>query len=314
MIRIVPTEHLIGAKLQGDYCDLNELYDALSRYLDFYQESTSYPYEDYEYLLALNYDIRHAYMGTRDVVAVSNNYEDYDLLRASEDPDLDLDEKQREELKQYKQRFCRNNLYFSVEIAVPLILYYLTVFQHILDSYYLECWFEKYNDGTHGLPYDPMTADHDRTQIRLFNASVWNYLRSLLGEADANTLFHYFTYNDERSVFPSMYIDAILAYYHANASNLSEADLKKFILYTAYCIMDPVSTRYKNKSMLPCHSQYQQIKNDLKGKITKPLPSYLRFIELENKYFGEKESVTPDEFDDFIEKYFGNPDWEDMTW
>ena len=67
MLTVKTTPNLYGISLQGDYTDLNEIYDALSRYLDFYQRhSESYPYHEYEYLLSLNYDIRHAYMGSRD--------------------------------------------------------------------------------------------------------------------------------------------------------------------------------------------------------------------------------------------------------
>lgn len=285
MLRIVPTEHLIGVKLQGDYNDLNELYDALSRYLTIYQESTDYPYSDYEYLLSLNYDIRHAYMGTRDVVKVDN----------------------------HSEHSPKTNLYFSVDIAVPLILYYLNTFQHFLDSYYSVSWFEKYNNGMHGQPYDQMMAEHDRAQIQVFNASVWQYLRSLLGENDANTLFQYFTYNEEGIIFPGMYIDAVLAYYHTNVTFLSEEEIKEFILYIAYCVMDPASTRYKNKNMLACHNQYEKVKKDIRNKGLKLLPSYAKFLTLENKYFGEKMSITEYEFNGFVKKYFGNPDWDNIV-
>lgn len=318
MIRIVPTEHLIGVKLQGDYNDLHELYDALSRYLEFYQFSTDYPYDDYEYLLALNYDIRHAFMGARDFAAVDNHFEDYDLLVASDDDGIELSEEEEKLVKDYKKKFRKNNLYFSVDIAVPLILYYMNVFQKILDGYYSESWFDKYNEHLHAsglhISYDPMTAEHDRAQMRTFNAAVWSYLRTLLGEEDANILFRYSTYNEEGMIFPSMYIDAVLAYYHENAAKLFGDDLKKFIIYTAYGIMDPVSTRYKNKTLLLCHNQYQQVKNELKGKLAKALPPYSKFIELEDKYFGEKTVLTHEEFDGFVGKYFGNVDWDNMKW
>ncbi|MGN0240751.1 MAG: DUF6904 family protein [Candidatus Weimeria sp.] len=318
MIRIVPTEHMIGVKLQGDYNDLQELYDALGRYLEFYQVSTDYPYDDYEYLLALNYDIRHAYMGTRDVTAVENNYDEYIFAKTSEDSYADLSDEEKALLKQYRKDFTKNNLYFSVDIAVPLILYYIVVFQKVLDGYYSNTWFKKYNDHlcSEGidLSYDPMTAEQDRAQMHLFIAAVWDYLKSILGEEDSRTLFQYLTYNDEGMIFPYMYIDAVLAYYHENAAKLSQEDLKKFIIYIAYGIMDPVSTRYKNKNLLACHNQYQQVKADLKGKLIKALPSYLTFIGLENKYFGNETDINSEEFDSFIGKYFGNADWDNMEW
>lgn len=313
MIRIVPTDHLIGVKLQGDYEDLRELHAALGRYLEFYEANTDFSYSDYEYLLALNYDIRHAFMGTRDIVAVENHYEDYLPLRIAEDHWDELSQDGLSHVEDYKKAFSGNNLYFSVDIVVPLIMYYLSTFQKMLDSYYSDLWFENFNSDTkhYGWKYDRMTAEHDRTQMRLFNAAVWDYLKALLGEEESGILFRYFSYNDEGMIFPGMYINAVLAYYIENAKKLAAEDMNDFIIYIAYGIMDPVSTRYKNRRMLPCHDQYQRVKTSLKGKLTKQLPSYSKYLDWMNRYFAGRTSIYENEFDEFVTKYFGNADWDD---
>ena len=74
MLTIKTTPNLYGLSIQGDYNDLNTLYDALSRYLEFYQEhAVAYPYHEYEYLLSLNYDLRHACQGDRGYTLAENN-------------------------------------------------------------------------------------------------------------------------------------------------------------------------------------------------------------------------------------------------
>ena len=65
MITIKTTSNLYGVTLMGDYEDLDKLYDSLSNYLSFFINNADYyPYHEYEYLLSLNYDIRHCYMET----------------------------------------------------------------------------------------------------------------------------------------------------------------------------------------------------------------------------------------------------------
>ena len=62
MLKVRTTPNLYGVTLMGDYEDLDKLYDSISNYLSFYIDNVEYyPYHEYEYLLALNYDIRHCY-------------------------------------------------------------------------------------------------------------------------------------------------------------------------------------------------------------------------------------------------------------
>ena len=41
MITIKTTPNFYGISLQGDYLDLNELYDSISRYLELYMKTTN---------------------------------------------------------------------------------------------------------------------------------------------------------------------------------------------------------------------------------------------------------------------------------
>ena len=84
MITIKTTPNRFGISLQGDYHDLNALYDSIARYLELYMANNKfYPYHEYEYLLSLNYDIRHAYMGTRDVEIKKNNASEVGVIAES---------------------------------------------------------------------------------------------------------------------------------------------------------------------------------------------------------------------------------------
>ena len=160
MLIVNATPNLYGITLQGDYQDLNELYDSISRYLSFYEvNEDKFPYHEYEFLLSLNYDIRHAYQGDREQLTVDNN--------ASAFKDLSTyfsegSEGQRKCLKIYKNH-KNGNLYYSVEILYPLVFHYLSAFTMILDDYYLDSWFD--NKSMEMPPeYTVLQAEHDRDQ------------------------------------------------------------------------------------------------------------------------------------------------------
>lgn len=141
MLQIKTTPNLYGVSLHGDYQDLNALYDSISRYLSFYQNNNHefYPYHEYEYLLALNYDIRHAYMGTRKVDIVENNA---DAVGVMAETIFEIPKEAKEEFGSVRNDFGRGNLYFSVEILYPLIFHYLITFENILEDEPLKQWFD----------------------------------------------------------------------------------------------------------------------------------------------------------------------------
>ena len=202
MLTIKTTPHQFGISLQGDYEDLNALYDALHRYLYFYQEhSGTYPYHEYEYLLSLNYDIRHAYMGTRGYTMIDNPY----------------------------GAKHKKNLYYQVEIMYPLVFHYLISFERILDDYYIPEWFQNKDPEEYPFSYDIMAADRDRAQIRMFDMLLWDNVKELFGEKRALAAYNYYSYQEE-GFTPALYIDALLHDMLVRFATLSP-EAKKDYLY-----------------------------------------------------------------------------------
>lgn len=74
MLTVEMTEHLLGYRIYGDYDALDKLYDAIFELSDV-NDDTSLPEAEYNMrtrMLALCYDLRHAYQGDRGVKMIDN--------------------------------------------------------------------------------------------------------------------------------------------------------------------------------------------------------------------------------------------------
>ena len=309
MIQIIPTKHLAGVKLQGDYQDLNALYDALMRWLSYYNEYTDILSDfSYEYLLALNYDIRHAFQGTREILAVGNNLENYDLISASTTPDVTLTTEQKKAVRNLKKQFTRSNVYYSVDIAVPLIFHYLAEFQHIFAFGYSASDFR----NTSGR-YSPLAMGSDLAQIHLLAAAVWNYLSQLLGEEEASVLYDYETCRNYRMPNSPLFVDAILQYFLHTIGSLNTNAAKDLIIFAAYMMFNPTDTTRQTRDMRPSHNQFQRVKKSLREKLGAPLPTINRFGKQIQKEFGTQTAINNDDYYTFLDTYYGTVDW-DAEW
>ena len=119
MLDVSMTPSLLGFEVEGDYDELNKLYDAI-------WELVGYEYEDdprvgmqgaimRERLLALCYDLRHAYMGSRNVRMEENGMsrELAEWLGISLPP--------------------LNNVHYSVEVLYPEAMYEVMALGYLLD-------------------------------------------------------------------------------------------------------------------------------------------------------------------------------------
>ena len=75
MITIESTPNHAGVTIKGDFSDFHQLYDALHEVVGDEEEYPSH-YEARLRVLALCYDLRHAFMGDRGVAFVSNGLDD----------------------------------------------------------------------------------------------------------------------------------------------------------------------------------------------------------------------------------------------
>ena len=216
MIQIKNTKNLLGVTLLGDYEDFNQLYDSISRYLNFYFENKyrmlnnsaenqkESPQESqrelqllkdmHECILGLCYDLRHAWQGDRDTIYIESGTESHE------------------------------NLYFSFNVLYPWILYFLTHLGQILDDWYLPDWIEHAP-----FSYSIQHLQYDRSLIQFFLNSIWVNLQETLGEETADALFHY--YEEYAEYYPGGSIYAIgMCYYYAAQTKEKSLEFKKKML------------------------------------------------------------------------------------
>lgn len=204
MLTVTTTPNLYGVTLKGDYDDLNSIYDSLYDYLGFYNDShEEYPEHEYEYLLSLNYDIRHAYQGDRNVEKADDG-----------------------------------NTYYSVEILYPLIFHYMITFENILEEEPEESWLEATNDigEKWGDRYSLMDARKDIAAIRCLTSLFWINLRELLGKKTIETIFNYYE-SVEYPIPAALYSDAITHCQIVNFGEMHKEEKKKFYIASLYEII-----------------------------------------------------------------------------
>ena len=114
------TPHLLGIEVLGDYDELNRLYDSVWELVGYdYDSDSRVSMREAimrERLLSLCYDLRHAYMGSRNVRMEENGMtrEQSEWLGISLPP--------------------LNNLYYSVEILYPEAMYEVMALGHLIDA------------------------------------------------------------------------------------------------------------------------------------------------------------------------------------
>lgn len=284
MLKVETTPHMFGISLYGDYFDLNEIYDSLSRYLDFYQENeVGCSYDDYEYLLSLNYDIRHAYMGTRGKTRQKDNH---------------------------------GNIYFHVEILYPLVFHYLAAFESILDDGYHPDWFEKRQSKCEDDPYlqtyDEITALHDQSQIRFFVSLLWQNIASLFGTEETVSIYHYACCQEYRFVHP-IYTDALLHYSMVHFHTLSDTQKKDFLKVCLYEELGSEELLDLMEENTECRSAYSESLASL-SKASPAFQTKEQFYQSFELAFCNKQPIYEDDFEQFLDQVYGTVRTEEPDW
>ncbi len=328
MLIVKTTPHLYGISLQGDYTDLNELYYALSRYLAFYQEhAIAYPYDEYEYLLSLNYDIRHAFQGDRNYILMENNAEG--IGRVAECL-YELPDDFEADVQSIRSKCKNSNLYFSVEILYPMVFHYLFSLERILNDYYSQSWFavndsesetasadapdsNNYRLERHRPVYTQLNAEHDRSLIGLFTSLLWNNVSELFGTSLTQGLYTAF-WDQEIGITPNIYTDAVLHRMLAQFHTLTESEKKDFLLLSLIEIMDGTELMTsRSKRYMLIRSRCREAQKNLKA-IKKEFPVRKTFYRELSKAFPGNQGIYMDAFDDFLDKQYGKINIEDPEW
>ena len=100
MITAKPTEHLTGITLSGEYQDFHEIVEAIYRMTGLEEDYNDRFYGVKSRLLGICYEIRHAYMGDRDIELVENGVDD-------------------EIIKWHERILPGENLHYSVNLLFP---------------------------------------------------------------------------------------------------------------------------------------------------------------------------------------------------
>ena len=310
MIKIKTTPNLYGVTLMGDYEDLDKLYDSLSDYLAFYKDNAEYyPYHEYEYLLSLNYDIRHCYMGDRGYETVENRADRYGEW-ASAARDYGFTDKAAKELKKLYNNHKHGNLYYSVEILYPLIFHYLVAFEEILLEEPEESWLETEAEfgWKWGERYSLIDAKRDRAAISNLVGLFWDNVQDLFGKEKAKNIYDYF--NEVEYTLPtSMYCDALIHCQLVNFEDMSKEEKLEFLLASIYEIIDTDNLTTYPEEYEPSTSEYKDAVASLNKYNIPRFPVREDFYDELDKVYDPKKPFYHEDFDKLLNDTYGeNPD------
>ena len=315
MLQIKTTPNLYGITILGDYQDLNILYNSISRYLSFYidQLGDGYPYHEYEYLLSLNYDIRHAYMGDRETQLMENNAENVGIIAENI---FEIPAEEKKQNRDIRRSHKNGNLYFGVNILYPLIFHYLIAFDNILQDEPCPKTFSNLeNSGEPWMTdYTFFDAMADQTQIRHFIALLWKNVQDLLGIKRTSPIYSYLEEADYM-VPLSLYCDTLLHCQMRSFPMLSSEEKLQFLELCLYNIIDCEDLLSAPSDYPDSFARYEECLNSLNKKEKLPVfPEKKLFYNLLEKNFPVGTPLYKDNFDTFLEKTYGVADDEDPDW
>ena len=308
MIKIKTTPNVYGVTLMGDYEDLDKLYDSISNYLAFYIDNAEYyPYHEYEYLLSLNYDIRHCYQGDRGYEIVDNNSDRYGSMAGVI---LEPTEEFREEIKDVRKSHKKGNLYYTVEILYPLIFHYMVAFEEILMDEPMDSWLDKDSEfgGKWSERYSMIDAKRDRAAIASLVGLFWDNVQELLGREKAKNIYDYF--NEVEYTLPSsMYCDALIHCQLVNFPNMSRDEKLEYLLGAVYEIIDTDNLNTYPNEYEPSTSEYRAVVKSLTKSSIPRFPVKDEFYKALDKIYDPKKPLYRNDFDRFLNDTYGeDPD------
>jgi len=171
MLRIKPTEHLTGITIQGDYNDFYELTESIYRLTCCADDKTNLYYGVENRLLGLCYEIRHAYMGTREIVLEDNGMHE-DLM------------------KWHEIITPTKNVYYSVNILFPQAIFVAasvpTMYWYARRLYGTK---RKNEDLDYELPAVPYAYYlRDKANLEVLCAGIWQSLGEAVGDEELQKL------------------------------------------------------------------------------------------------------------------------------
>lgn len=304
MLKVRTTPNLYGVTLMGDYDDLDQLYDSISRYLSFYNDNAEwYPYHEYEYMLSLNYDIRHCYQGDRGFEAVDNCADRFEEWAS---PEFGLPAELRKEYKKLYNDFKNGNLYYKVEFLYPLIFHYLISFEIILADEPADSWLETEAEfgGKWRENYSMIDAMKDRAEISHFVTLLWDNLQFLFGREKADTIYYYML-TKEYTLASAVYCDALLHCQIVNFENMSREDKIRFLTAAILEIIDVDDMETYPKEFEKESKLYREATDALNADGVKRFPVRSDFYDEMDKIYDPTKPMYREEFEKFLDETYG---------
>lgn len=191
MLQVKPTEHLTGITIQGDYKDFYELVDSIYRITGLDDDPKEIYYGVKNRLLGMCYDIRHAFMGDRDIVLEDNGMSD-------------------EVMKWHEMITPTQNVYYSVNVLFPEAIFVaVSVPQmYIFSSVYygMKGKRKEADDQLPPVPYSDYIRD--KANLDVLCAGVWQALGKVIGDEELEKLIRLIQRTDESYIYyVTHYID-----------------------------------------------------------------------------------------------------------
>lgn len=193
MIFVKPTENLTGITIQGDFNDFYEMVDSIYRMSaeDEGDELTDLYFGVKSRLLGMCYDIRHAYMGDRDIILEDNGMHE-------------------ELMKWHKIITPTQNVYYSVNILFPEAIF---IAASVPKMYFFSSLYYgtngKIKEQETGLP-SFLYSDYirDKANLDILCAGIWQALGEAIGDEELEKIIRLLERSYESYVnYATHYID-----------------------------------------------------------------------------------------------------------
>lgn len=189
MLQIEPTQHFTGITIQGDFNDFYELVEGIYRMVGREEDDTDLYYGVKNRLLGMCYELRHAYMGSRDMCLKFNGMNE-DIMKLQ------------------KQIAPAQNVYYSVNILFPEAVFLAAAVpkMYVFSSVYygVESKHKELN-----LP-PVLYSDYlrDQANLQVFCAGVWQALGAVIGDEELEKLIKLMHRTNESYIhYATHYVD-----------------------------------------------------------------------------------------------------------
>lgn len=172
MLKLKPTRNLTGVTIQGDFDTFYDIVHSIYNLTGLVEDVNDPYYAVKIHLLGLCYDIRHAFMGDRDVFLEKNHMDD-------------------EKQSWHGIKAPEENLYFSVNALFPEMIFLALAAPQMYQFSYRNYGYkyQEFRENDMDLPVLPYAEFvRDKANLDVLFAGVWQALSEVVGDAETEKL------------------------------------------------------------------------------------------------------------------------------